>query len=202
MAPNITTDTATIAKHISSACYGSSSTGTGSFYNPRALTDNCVFVSLAYVLRSTAPELSRVLRVCQPKNGSGGIEADVIVRLMDRAKILGLVDKFVESDVPFDYGVENRMGDSLLSLVFYYTGPPRPDGRRPGHCVVGHAWNSIADYQHLRDRGSVDADYAVTHKVYPNGYQDTNSIACTILVKPGAMAHTVKATGELVNWPG
>lgn len=150
MAPNLTTDTATIARRVASVCYGSSSTGAGSWYNPQGLTDNCVFVSLASMLNMTAPELSDRTRLEQPINGSGGIETDIIMELMDRAKAIGLVDDFVMSDVPFQYGMFWKPRGNRLdsSLVFYYTGPPRPDGRRPGHCVVS-LFGGLVDFQHL-----------------------------------------------------
>jgi len=44
-----------------------------SSYNPTNLTDNCVFVTLAYLLGKTADELSREVNIAMPENGSGGM---------------------------------------------------------------------------------------------------------------------------------
>lgn len=182
MAPNVTTDTNTIAKRIASICYGSSSTGQGSYYNPEARTENCVFVSLAVLLGITAPELSRRTGILQPSNGSGGMREHEIARLMNKVRELGLVHKFVMSNVPFDYnGVSPASGwvSSPMQMVLYVA-PSGPGGRPYGHCVVGGR-GYATDYQH---RGGPQAMFGreVTQEVYPNGFRGGNSICSTILV--------------------
>ncbi|CAI7627756.1 unnamed protein product [Penicillium discolor] len=73
MAGNVTTDINEIAKRIGSITFGSSSVGTGSYWNLDGLTDNCVFVSRGFLAGMPAPELSRRMGIKQTRNESGGL---------------------------------------------------------------------------------------------------------------------------------
>lgn len=171
MSPNISTDPATIAKRMASVCYGSSSTGPGSYFNPEARTDNCIFVSLGVVVGLTAPELSRRTKIPQPSDGSGGMEEDQIKRLLIKMRSKKLVSGFLMSDKPFDYNEACSQNAELL--VLYVT----PSGS--GHCVVAPG----RDFQHCNGRFPTD----VAPEIFRRGFQDCltgrDSICFTVLVQ-------------------
>jgi hypothetical protein len=45
-------------------------------YNPDNLTDNCVFVTTAYLLGKNSNELAESIQRSMPNNGSGGVTID------------------------------------------------------------------------------------------------------------------------------
>ncbi|KAJ5988641.1 hypothetical protein N7481_003851 [Penicillium waksmanii] len=184
MAANATTDIDEIAKRIASITIGSSSVGTGSYWNPEGRTDNRVFNSLAVLLNMPTPELSRRTGVAQPRNGSGGMSRHEISKLLRRTRELGFVATFRISNVPFDYkGLSSGEMFKRCNQMVLYLHPPGPDGHRYGHYVVGASGIPIRDFQSSagRERRVIDEE------VYPNGRQGRgSSIVSTIVVlEPG-----------------
>lgn len=171
MALNETTDTDTIARHI--AYFGDkiSPLGTGSIYNPEARTNNCFYVSLAYLLGMTAPDLSRKIGTAQ-----GGVGWPEIAWLMKRSKELKLVSYFrlLQGLSLVDPFLRSKEDMTALpsSLVIYST--------RAGlfHCVVGRlgpGGPEMLDFQHNMGR-------LVNEEVFPNGLTGKNSVVYTIRV--------------------
>jgi hypothetical protein len=56
----------------------------GSSYNPTNSTDNCIFVTLAYLLGKSADELSEEANIAMPQDGSGGLPVSKMRPLFER----------------------------------------------------------------------------------------------------------------------
>ncbi|OQE37933.1 hypothetical protein PENCOP_c009G07042 [Penicillium coprophilum] len=168
-----------VANEIATYLYGSSATarpGPGSYYNPNALQFNCAFVSIAFILGMTAPQLSKLTDVPEPTNAGMGVTA--MKRLLEVLREKGLiwgcaVSKLHQPYVYHSYAQGPRAGedrypqscsDGLYSSLnnYYYTHAPsgfspsiyhlvlyeRPDSNRTHHCIVSDEYK-LTDYQHV-----------------------------------------------------
>lgn len=77
-------------------------------YNPQSLTDNCAFVSMAYLLDPTgrtvtAQSLETVTGEKQPANGSGGVQLDTVKKMLDAVKAQLVTKKLKASNEELDY---------------------------------------------------------------------------------------------------
>jgi hypothetical protein len=77
-------------------------------YNPQKLTDNCAFVSMAYLLDPTghtvtAHSLEAITGQAQPANGSGGVQLDIVKKMLDSVKAKLVTKKLKAPNEELDY---------------------------------------------------------------------------------------------------
>ncbi|OQD69202.1 hypothetical protein PENPOL_c002G02566 [Penicillium polonicum] len=172
-----TNDLTVIAKELAE-CLRGSIPGEGSHWNPQALPSNCVFVSIAFCLGRTAPQLSSISGLEQPP---GVRDEEAVLGLLQQLKDRGLVSDFWSSDnKPFQYKCD-FMWKTHSHMVVYR----RPDGLGK-HCVVGTCYERLKlyDYQNS-DGGPGDWKFRdVTDEVQGVGAQRGGEILRTILVVP------------------
>lgn len=129
----------------------------GSYYNPEARINNCVFVSIAFMFGLTSPQLSELTGVPEPTDKEGGLERMQIKRLLERLHQMGLIWDCAVSKPrqPFRYSsydgpvsgamrLPMKAGDEYRETrihgvhgnpVFFYS--KAPEGfRRPDYCLV------------------------------------------------------------------
>lgn len=194
----ITRDETVIAKELAKYWRGSIP-GEGSHWNPKALPSNCVFVSLAFCLGRTAPQLSRISGIEQP---DGVSDEEAVTLLLQQLKDQGLVSDFWMSDIPFKYDCDFKW-KSHSDIVLY----ERPDGLG-NHCVVGTRYGPdlmLHDYQHSPG-GPGDSNFRdVTDEVQGVGAQRGGKIKHTILVVPKsagrASSFRITSTPSATHYP-
>lgn len=106
-----------ISKEIATFLYGGTAvgqTGPGSYYNPNALQFNCVFVSIAFILGMTSPELSTLTGVPEPKQN---MPETAIERLLLRLFQLGYIWDCAmtkRGGTPFAHGTTGHGGGDTI----------------------------------------------------------------------------------------
>jgi len=122
----------------------------GSSYNPSNSTDNCVFVTLAYLLGKTADELSSEVAMAMPENGSGGLPISRLRPLFER----------------IDWVVRNKR----IEVAFYNGGfPNSPDNTAIGQKAKFLDVNQRVGIGYVRPGGG--GHVAVMERRPEGGYQ-------------------------------
>jgi hypothetical protein len=147
----IISDKTAIAKTLatySSGSYGSSTTTTGSYWNPHRLPMNCVLVCLGFILDRTSNQLSYKAAIPQPPNGYA--DWDEVENVLRWLRQIRLVKAWLKAEKPFDYERYIGPGDDLV----FYRRPLLPEQTEPDpHCVLAAHYNGdykFYDFQHTK----------------------------------------------------